>query len=109
MNQLIALGIKLSGAGWVWDKIDGYKTKIAAAGLMLGGGGALLIGLGSLVAELVKCADLSCAIALGRNIKADPNWPNLVSGFQTFMGGLATLGIGHKLEKSSAVPAQAQP
>lgn len=37
MNSLISMAVKFSGFGWVWDKIDGYKTYIQAAAEMLTG------------------------------------------------------------------------
>lgn len=41
MNWIINMAVKFSGLGWLWEKIDGYKTYIGAAGKMLSGLGMM--------------------------------------------------------------------
>lgn len=64
----------------IFGFFDGYKTKIAAVGLMLSGAGTI-------VAGLVDTAGV--------------NWETVKTGGVLFMNGLGVFGIGHKIEKAT--------
>lgn len=98
MNKLIDLAAKLSGLGWVWEKIDGYKTKLAAAA-------GILSGAAGLIGEIVPLLDKRSFAALLEFVKhlpQDPAWLLLV-------GGLGALGLGHKADKIAAATPPAPP
>jgi hypothetical protein len=106
MNTIINLAIRLSGLGYAWDKIDGYKSKVGAAGLMLAGGGMMLGSAAQVLSAYVACIDHTCQIALFRGLTSSDSSKLLLEGFITFKAGLMGLGLAHKLEK--AVPATPQ-
>lgn len=106
MDTIIAFAVKWSGLGALWDKIDGFKTKIAAGGLMLAGAGLMLTGVSLVIAALVACADHACQVGLIRGLSSSDNVAMVLKGFIVFKGGLLGLGIGHKIEKAAdAAPA----
>lgn len=82
--------LKLSGLGWLWDAVDGYKTYVAAALGILSG----LAGVGQELLTPLSAHDAGAALAVLRHLPQDPAWLALV-------GGLATLGVGHKLDKAT--------
>jgi len=109
MNTLIALAVRLSGAGWVWGKVDGYKTKIAAIGLMLSGAALMLAGASEILSALAACKDLACGIGLFRGLADNPHAATCLKGFLAFQGGLGALGLGHKLDKTTTQDAPGAP
>lgn len=93
-NKIIALLLKFSGAGKIWEFLEGKKTNIA-------GFSALLTGLAGVVAQLVPvlaAKDFAALLTFGQGLPSDP-------AFQMMLTGLATLGIGGKITKA-AVSAQ---
>lgn len=50
-GNLIALGMKLFGLGWLWEKIDGMKTYLGASVEILSGLGGVLMSASALVAS----------------------------------------------------------
>lgn len=107
LNKIIAIAVKISGGGWVWEKVNGYKTKLAGIGLMLSGAGMMLGGAASIVSAAAECEAMSCMIGIARGISENPHALLIGKGFLIFQGGLATLGVGHKIEKGQ-VPAPKQ-
>ena len=104
MNSIIAFALKFSGFSWVWDKIDGWKTKIAAIGLMLSGASMMLAGASSIVMTLYACGQMSCVIELIRSIASNPNAKTVLDGFLAFNAGLGGFGLRHAIEKASSGP-----
>lgn len=93
MDTLINLFAKFSGLGWIWDKVDGAKTYLAAAA-------AILSGLAGVINEVLVPLNAHNAAGLLNIVKAlpsDPNWVMLV-------GGVAALGLRHALAKQDAAP-----
>lgn len=91
LTNLIA---KLVVPGWIWEKLDGQKTRLAA-------GASILSGLAGLISELagpIAAHDTAAILALIQHLPSDNAWLLLV-------GGLGALGIGHKLEKQDAAAA----
>ena len=89
MDKLINLGVKLSGLGWIWAKLDGYKTYLGAAGLILTGAAGVLNG-------FIGVEQQHNAAALLHWVKGLPNdaaWLMLMNGF-------GILGLGHKVQKA---------
>ena len=87
-NKIVALILRLSGAGAIWSWLDGKKSNIA-------GFSALLTGLAGVVAQLVPvlaAKDFAALLAFAQGMPADP-------AFQMLLGGLATLGIAGKVVK----------
>lgn len=105
MNAIIELIVKFSGLGALWDKVDGYKTNIGAAGLMVGGIGMMCAGAAAIIAAFVGCIDHACQIELVRGLSHNDNVALALKGFLAFKGGLMGLGIGHKLEKAAEAAA----
>lgn len=90
MNSILALILKFSGAGFVWDKMDGYKTYGAAAlGILTS-----LAGLGVELSPILAAHNTAALIGLIQGLPHDPSWLGLIAS-----AGL--LGIGHKVDKSS--------
>ena len=90
-NKIVALILRLSGAGKLWDFLDGKKSNIA-------GFSALLSGLAGVVAQIVPVLakkDFVALLTFAQGLPADP-------AFQMLLGGLATLGIAGKIVKAEA-------
>lgn len=103
MNKIIAFAVKFSGFGWIWEKINGMKTKIAAVSLMLSGAGVMIAGITELLNAWTACPDMSCIIGLLRGISTNPHIVTVSTGFVTFSAGLGMLGIGHKMDKAAVI------
>ena len=104
MNTLINLALKFSGIAAVWDKVDGYKSKIGAAGLMLAGAALMLNGASQEITAYLACSDHMCQIALIKSIMSSEPMKLMLEGFITFKGGLLGLGLAHKMEKAADAP-----
>lgn len=102
MDSFIALALKLTGLGKLWDTMDGYKTQTASAGLMLAGLGMMISGVSAVIAVYAACADHACQIGVFRGLGQSEGGALALKGFIVFKGGLAALGIGHKIEKANA-------
>ncbi len=90
MNWIINIVAKYSGFGWIWAKLDGAKTYIAATA-------GLLTGLGGLLDEFMKVeAQHNFGAILGfiKGLPLDQNWILILAS-------LGAIGIGHKLAKSA--------
>ena len=107
MNTLIALALKITGLGALWNKLNGYKTKLGAVGLMLAGLGMVLTGVSLFIATLVACPDQACQVGLFRGITDSEGVALALKGAVVFKGGLLGLGLGHKLEKAAPAPVAA--
>ena len=97
-NKIVALILRLSGAGAIWGYLDGKKSNIA-------GFSALLTGLAGVVAQLVPLLakkDFAALLAFAQAMPADP-------AFQMLLGGLATLGIAGKIVKAEAAASPDKP
>lgn len=101
MNWLINTAVKLSGLGWVWDKVDGAKTYIAVTLKVL----TALAGLLTTLQPMLDAHNLGALVSFCKAISSDPNWKMLTDA-------LLVLGIGHKIDKvadATPAPAPAQP
>lgn len=87
--MIMNLLMKFSGLGWVWDKVDGYKTFLSAAVSILAG----LSGLASEAVPLLLAHNSSGILDMLKSLPKDP-------AFLVLMVGLHALGIGHKLLKA---------
>jgi hypothetical protein len=88
MKWIINLVGKYSGLSMVWDKMNGYKTKIGGVALVLSG-------LAGILAQLAAMSfDTASVLAFVKGISTDPS-------FLVLLNGLAVLGIGHKIEKAT--------
>jgi len=98
MQTIINLAVKFSGLGWIWDRVDGYKTKISAAISILSG----LAGVLEHLSPALAAHNAGQVFAVLKAMPSDPAWIMLV-------GGLGLLGIGHKIDKANEpeVPAVA--
>ena len=104
-NTMIAFIIKFTGLEKLWLAIDGYKTNVGAAGLMLGGAAIMLSGVAAIISAYVGCADHAAQVEFFRTVMHSDNAALVLKGYLAFKGGLMGLGIGHKLEKAAAEPA----
>lgn len=90
MNSVLAFLLKFTGVGFVWDKLDGYKTYGAAAlGILTS-----LAGLGVELAPILSAHNTAALLTFVQGLPHDASWLGLVAAF-----GL--LGVGHKLEKAA--------
>ncbi len=90
MNTIINLVAKFSGAGKVWNMLDGKKSMIAAIVGMLSG----LAGLTQEFLAVEGKHDFAALLAFAQGIPQDSNWLLIV-------GSMAVLGISHKLAKNT--------
>ena len=100
-DKLIALILRFSGANALWDKVDGYKSKIGAGGLMLAGAGLMLAGAAQVLAAYVGCIDHACQISLFQSLMSSESMKLMLEGLVVFKGGLLGLGLAHKAEKAA--------
>lgn len=100
MNAIINMAVKFSGMGWVWDKMDGYKTYGAAAVSILTG----LLGLLQEFGPVLASHNAGAAFHLLQGMPKDQSW-------QMVMAGVGLLGLGHKMEKAGGdyTPPQGPP
>lgn len=77
--------------------INGYKTAIGGWGLLLVGIAKALVDLSNLVAHVGNC--LAGQIDL---LTCFQDGQSLLTAMVISFGGLAALGIGHKIQKASA-------
>lgn len=89
MNKLINLAVKLSGLGWIWQKIDGYKTAGSVTLAVL----TALLGLGNDLAPILAAHDAGALLAFIKTLPGNPSWKLIIEA------GLA-LGLGHKVIKA---------
>ena len=87
MNKIINLVAKWTGANAVWERVNGYKTKIGALALMLSAAADLLT-------RLAAIPDFAALLKFAKALPADQSWIALLAG-------IAALGLGHKMEKNS--------
>jgi hypothetical protein len=80
----------------VWNFLDGKKTAGAAVLAILSG----LAGLGAEVAPLLAAHNTAGLLDLIKHSAGDPS-------IQMIVAGLGGLGLGHKLDKAAAAPAEA--
>ena len=90
MGTLINFALKFSGIQKAWDFMDGKKTYISATLAILSG----FLGVANEVVPLLSAHDAGGIWTLLKHLPQDQSWLMLV-------GGLGTLGIGHKLEKAA--------
>lgn len=109
MNTIINLVVRFSGLGLAWDKIDGHKSQIGGAGLMLAGGGMMLTAAAQVLSAYVACLDHSCQVALLQHMAGSDSAKLALEGFVTFKAGLLGLGIAHKIEKAAGAAALTEP
>lgn len=111
MNSIINLLVKLSGLGWMWEKTDGLKTYLAAAAIILPGLGAALAALAGLAGEvgpILGAHDAGALLAFVKALPHDQYADAMKAAWLTVGGGLAVLGLGHKLDKATDAPAPAE-
>ncbi len=93
MDTLINLFAKFSGLDWIWDKVDGAKTYLAAAAAILSG----LAGVVNEVFPPLTAHNAAGLLNIVKSLPSDPNWVMLV-------GGVATLGLRHAVQKAADAP-----
>lgn len=98
----IGFALSFIGLGDLWGRFRSVSAEIGAAGLILAGAGMMLSGAGGLVAEFVACVSPSCALAVVRGLKQDPDFALCMKGLVTFKMGLLGLGFNQKLSAAAA-------
>ncbi len=107
VQTLVNLAVKFSGLGWLWAKLDGLKTYVAAAMVFLPGlaaGITAAVGILGELSPMLAAHNAGAVYAWAQHLATDPNWVALKAAWLTMGGGLAILGLGHKLEKAVDVP-----
>lgn len=92
-NFVINLAAKMGGISKLWGFLDGKKTAVAGVASILTG----LAGIVGQLIPLIEGKDAAAWIAFAKGLPADQSWAMVV-------GGLAVLGVGHKIEKAVATP-----
>lgn len=90
MNTLINLAAKYSGLGFIWEKVDGAKTYIAAAASILSGAAGLL-------QEFLAVEgkhDFSALLAFAKDLPQDNCWLMILAG-------MGAIGLRHSMEKAA--------
>ena len=90
IGKIVNLVAKLSGLGFVFDKINGYKTYIGAVI-------SILSGIVQLLEKVLALQGASDWLAFAKGLPQDP-------GLALVSVGLIGLGIRHKLDKGAALP-----
>lgn len=99
---MIDLLAKLTGFGWVWDKLNGAKTYIAGATLMLSGAAAIATGVSAILTQFQAVSSLGGAIDWARGIESGDAWKMIQGGATSFGMGLAAIGLRHNQDKAAA-------
>lgn len=89
-DWLINLAAKIGGVSKLWGFLDGKKTAVAGVASLLSG----LAGIAAQIVPLIEAKDASAWLAFAQHLPQDQSWALVV-------GGLAVLGIGHKVEKAA--------
>lgn len=87
MNKIIAFALRITGFGWIAEKVDGYKTRIGAVSLMLSG-------LAELTQKITSLTDLASIVAFAKALPLSPGWVALSAG-------IAAWGLARKAEKAA--------
>ena len=90
MNKIGNLVLKWSGAGKIWNILDGYKLYTTGALAILGS----LLGLATEIAPLLSAHDTIGLYTFITHLTSDPNWIVLLGGFGTIAGA-------HKMDKAA--------
>ena len=85
----------------LWDAVDGWKTYLAAVGLMLTGLAGLLGGLAGLIRELTFLANFAAIFAWSQTLIHDTYAQAVLAGWAMFLVGLRNLGQRHALDKAA--------
>lgn len=100
INKVIALAIKFSGLGWVWDKLNGLKTKLGVGITVLSGAALVLSGAANLLTEVQACEAMSCVVGIIRIIGENSDFEVMLDGFKSIGMALAIGGAAHKIMKA---------
>lgn len=90
MNFLINMAAKIGGISKLWGFLDGKKTAVAGVASLLSG----LAGIAAQLVPIIDKHDAAAVLAFAKGLPSDQSWALVV-------GGLAVLGVGHKLEKAA--------
>lgn len=96
MNAIINFFARISGAGKVWDFLDGKKAYGTGAVAILGA----LLGLSSELAPLLAAHDTAGLITFVTHVNSDPAYLALLAGF-------GVIAAAHKADKVIAATAPA--
>jgi ClpP class serine protease len=88
--------------GPLLKKIDGLKSIVGSIGVMLGGAGTCLLGAAGVAQEISASHGLAGLLEVVRQLPTDHNAQMLGLGWIAMKGGLAALGIAHKIDKLTA-------
>lgn len=92
-DWLINIAAKIGGVSKLWGFLDGKKTAVAGVASLLSG----LAGIAAQIVPLIDKHDVAALLAFAQHLPQDQSWALVV-------GGLAVLGVGHKLEKAAVAP-----
>lgn len=101
-DKLIALALKFTGAGWIWEKINGMKTKLGIAIAILGGGALMLSGATNVLTEFHACEAMACVVGIARGLGDNPNWLTMMNAAKDLGLALGIGGVAHKIVKAEA-------
>lgn len=97
MDSIINFFARLSGAGKIWDFLDGKKAYGTGAIAILGA----LVGLGNELAPLLAAHNTAGLFAFVTHVNSDPAYLALLAGF-------GIIAAAHKADKIIAKDAPAQ-
>lgn len=88
MGTVLNFLAKVSGLGWVWEKLDGYKTYV-------GGASGVFLGAAGLLQEIVTLVDHKNYAEVLAWARALPHDQSILA----ILAGLAALGLRHSNQK----------
>jgi len=95
LSKVINLVVKFSGAGVIWEKLDGAKSYVGGAIGILAGAAGLL----QEVLNILNSHDAGAALAFVKGLPHDQN-------ILAIAAGLVAVGIRHAIAKQEPAPAQ---
>jgi len=95
MSWIINVLGKITGVSKLVKLVDGYKTKIGAASLVLSG-------LAEITQRAVGLTDLASVLAFARALPMSAGWVAVSAG-------IAAWGLARKAEKAAEVPIPVEP
>lgn len=106
-NAILNFGMNSMGLGWVWDKLDGYKTTLSAFAAFLHAAAAFVLfvaGIFDQASPLLAAHNLNGLIHLAQGLKAfggNPAVADFSVTWTKFYMALGLVGIGHKITKAT--------
>ena len=101
MKNIINIVIRVSGLGWIVNKVNGYKAFLGGTIQILGGLATLLSGLANILGELAPLTSAGEYYAYFQSLSHNPSAAIVAAGVLAIGKGLADIGNRHALDKQT--------